>query len=1851
MHILINKRYKVFIFIALLTSFLLNNAFASGASNLGGGIGGGSNGYCVNAQGYAGFCGLAAVSTFDTQYQGYAGNGQIVKVAAPVSLPMPVTPIIQAYDNNYAQSLITCPVDPNPSNTSEYFISNRNSYVGGDRCLASLAPLPTAVMLITSVVWGVPGEISNMANIPQQELNIYKQIEGSVAAAETSAGTTSMGSFLGFSYFEKGCSYLCVIVSTPASAVTQYYIVNIGNANVQNIAYSGESNIQGSSYNISNGYNTQSYIFQQFPSSTQKGVWSWNANFADLSNANLKDLSSTKSINNLIFYTYSMLYVPPYEYYYWFCKYTYDYTVTANINYIHNANVTIPLSKMTQQTTNYGSVGGLNMPYTQTITNGPACTGSVSFGGECPFSSPTCPNLLYRGGTVVTCTGNTGTDGLVINGGKFYLVSTGGGTLNYNGKSYYNLNVYSANAQINGDVCRIYNCRVFYNEIFFYPTNPGPIGANCGGGFRFYYNNKYWCSASSGGGGQTGIPIPIVFGTNIKYYWIAYRICTNFDYSCTYSMGYLTLPQWTNTTIVPYLTYNISLPSTYSDINNQLTFLNNSYDIYSPHNFLDPGNYLDPYPIYTDSQLLFNYNGTLAELPLNFTSFNRSNFNTLSNIPKNTLMTTITSGSAAGLGAGQSFANFQTDGGYLFGSIKNPDFITSSPNDYIYVLNYSYQCGIFCIHKTTNANLYILRLIPNGDFNMTNAQPDTLPSSSSPNYQTSLNNWKMEWETYWNNSLVVQSSNLYIVGGSTLSTVNSGAFGYTTGFWSWLLGSSSAKGTFSFLPTALTTDYSGDLFIEGKQQPTQTLVIGRRSANGDTTENVITTPSGYQASNEFTASPGGQYLFLANIKYGNISIFNGANLTYTGNISLSYSTPQNNLNIAAYLAKGGPYGSATVAGTYYTSKAVNDIAAYHHPISIFESDGVLYVLDNWSFTVTTSDGQVENSKMLVLRAFSGNGIEIPIDSFNINDLLGTTTGAAPSGAELSGINFPPYGWVISANISVGNNKYITYCAVGGSNGCTYTPLTLPVHAGISTYPQASIRGNNGYQPIGPLVFNVNPNIGQIGPSVSTNLGETNITMSSNYNNTAYLTANVLPITGYDIPGGGLPESAWKELLVLNLNVFNYTKVQNMQNDSYICYISQNSSAYPDSPCVEPRTGTDLQNLLNNITGPILGIPSPIGYIEGQGSPQRFLNLPNIISLLIPTNIQGNSAQNSANAQSTTSNGCATIYGKQQCLTTSEQSILSQANPSTKQAASSIQREYLNSTIQGYFLVPYNISYTLKQQWSPSTLTGQPEGDPPPVGSAACIYNFPSDPNTQTTVTFGYQGITPTSSNLNESIEGGPIYLQSISSSKQLYIPNVSDIGLFVTPNFGYNLLSDRLFGEIYINQSVGPQGNHLFNIIPQVINQSHIFNYILNTFVQVGAILPTGVQSVAAYETETAVPITPPTVNQQSITGYFLPSYYSGNNKLTYSNSPINGNDISLPELFSTFQKENYIYNLTLNLTGNNNILGYNRLVYVFVDRFNNYIFTPIDMDIGNVTTITIQNSTSVNALNPNETSITINGIAGYYSNIFDNNPSPLPAGSNIYLYYQKNINYYSSSTFGLLSALAQYNQLCAFGNNPSQCALANPLNATQTVLSFGSPQYNTVTFHTQYNSINACSPEPDSLISTNYINSLKECNIYGSYGLPMTGVTAQGNTEYCVPNFANGTGTLTSQLGLIGITQTNSIGAFSYQFNICGTGEGSVIAQYYGAPYPQPQPFEQQNLANTQTFGTAINPSLIGFPSEEYSYTYFPNESVSEFPVGNFVLAFGDIELPLMIIIAMAIIVVTYKLEVNRSVNMKKRK
>ncbi|EQD28980.1 hypothetical protein B1A_20920, partial [mine drainage metagenome] len=132
-----------------------------------------------------------------------------------------------------------------------------------------------------------------------------------------------------------------------------------------------------------------------------------------------------------------------------------------------------------------------------------------------------------------------------------------------------------------------------------------------------------------------------------------------------------------------------------------------------------------------------------------------------------------------------------------------------------------------------------------------------------PTFRAQKRNWLSEWKTYWNNTLTEQSANLYVIGEATLSTVTGGAFGNPSGFLG--LGKAFAGGgTFSFVPTALTADYANDVFLEGKTPGGNHLVLGYVLANGTSNETEL---SHYKqmVSNEFAVSPGGQYLYLANL--------------------------------------------------------------------------------------------------------------------------------------------------------------------------------------------------------------------------------------------------------------------------------------------------------------------------------------------------------------------------------------------------------------------------------------------------------------------------------------------------------------------------------------------------------------------------------------------------------------------------------------------------------------------------------------------------------------------------------------------------------------------------------------------------------------------------------------------------------------------------------------------------------------------------------------------------------------------------------------------------------------------------
>ncbi|MEM0149883.1 MAG: hypothetical protein QXW10_03245, partial [Candidatus Micrarchaeaceae archaeon] len=102
----------------------------------------------------AGDCTIPTLYTITTNYNNYAGNGGFVASESAES-PMPYTSNILSANFNAGQWLITCPLAPNVLNTTEYFSSNYNSFILGNRCLASQSPLQTTVGLNTSVAWSL----------------------------------------------------------------------------------------------------------------------------------------------------------------------------------------------------------------------------------------------------------------------------------------------------------------------------------------------------------------------------------------------------------------------------------------------------------------------------------------------------------------------------------------------------------------------------------------------------------------------------------------------------------------------------------------------------------------------------------------------------------------------------------------------------------------------------------------------------------------------------------------------------------------------------------------------------------------------------------------------------------------------------------------------------------------------------------------------------------------------------------------------------------------------------------------------------------------------------------------------------------------------------------------------------------------------------------------------------------------------------------------------------------------------------------------------------------------------------------------------------------------------------------------------------------------------------------------------------------------------------------------------------------------------------------------------------------------------------------------------------------------
>ncbi len=1599
-----------------------------------------------------GYCYFNESAVTTTQYpDGLSGKLSVTDSEPPSEIPASANAIKTSFSD--AGWLITCPNAPQPGNVIEYFMSNKNSHIGGDECLTNDTPSVDGVGLSTFVEW------TN---------------------------------------------------STPAFANVSVYISN-DTPTVRNLGYIGEvnytdippsspfSSISSNEYIISNGYNSQSYIFDSVPDSPEAGIWSWDIKVPDVSAVSISKPIS-HSLTNLYYYNETGDNGAE------DCNVTYDYSENATLNNIRNAYIPIPGNVTPKPSVaSYFNNSGFYWKV-------PSDSKSSAFNSGLALS---CASYLYVGSTSFLCP--TGSYSLVTSKADFYLNTSG---------------------------YRTTSDGISLSHYLFLFTN----------GSGSYYLMSVESSQKGGYDGLLGY----------TYY--------TFETPATRPFTDI------NATVLPYLLYNISVPATTSDVNGRSELMNLSFDLYSPYNYMTPSGHLDPFNLSTGSGFFATYNETtsskshqlvLAQYPSDSIHSNNNttfdNPNTQFTLSLTEAQRTSNSNLSSFLSGVISAVGGSTVGSFLGTGFPDPTFIGESPNDYVYAINYTHTSGWLDFNSKTTTDLAELRYIPKGYYNMLNIQPSEIANEREKNFSS----WENAWSVFWNDSLLEQSHNLFITDVIPISN-------YTTSWFNALNGNTQKEVFKYFVPTSMVTDYAGDIFIVGKFNAPQSILgdiegvfdpsaanhfeLAAVYSNGTAKSEIDPVNSGqsFQPTSEMAVAPGGQYIYLANSSYGFIPFYSGSSLKPSGyQIDTSFNTSTTKLNITSYLAHGGPFNNSSIASFYKNEPAAYDNNSNHHIFGLGSVGGLLYVLDLWNFTINGY-----SSSILLLQAYNDNGTQVPIDPSEFNNMVVDPGQIAPT--PITGINnktdYAPYGWPLSANISVGSN-YVTYCVAD----CNYTPSNM------------KISQTNGYPPIGPKIsaYGFPPGMFPHDFGFSTDFNGTITLLIRDSLSTPY---NYSSCNFYS---GICSTPAYDEFLTFRMDINNYTKVSLGENSPWNCFINQSEPNLP-SQCV-------IDNNLNKMYAPIGEVPSSFKYIQNEGSPGKFLSISTAFSSIYPNSTK--SSQGNSSAVNHPGNG-----------------LNNSANASNVPAPINVMSQKsinLTSHIGGYIMIPYYVNYTLTQNYTLVKYSG-----------TACSTSNALPKNSSITYTYFSAADVPAQSGyINSTIEGGPTYGEYVYNN-EYYTSSVYDNNSIIPPNVLLDMFTNRLFGSIAVNYTT-KESNY---VVQDPINGSLVFNYTNETVNQLA-----GGKSYPGYKLIGVIPKKITYTNE-------------ANAPMVFENETSN---IGI-SLFDIYKVDRYKDIISLPLSGMAKLRGYNRLIYTFKDVFNNTIYMPVDVDIANTTSISLNVEPNLNPINSNETNITVSGVATY-SNGSINSLKYLPSGSLIYIYYNRNINFYNvsdvnnqdPSAVSNPSAYLTYGNECTINPTMSGCVLAQPLDKLQQ--GNGVAEANLTAFNTQYNSTtnNTCSPEPKSLLQKIQYN----CNIYGADGLPKSGTDTRGNVEYCNPIFTNGTGLLTSEEGLVKIVKVGSDGQFNYSFNTCGTGDAKIIAKYYGASGPEPISVKQPSMTHSVAF-SGNNPSEYIKSYYEYNYTYSPYASSQTINIGNFSLAFNGVNAvySIAILFASIIIAMLYK-------------
>jgi len=837
--------------------------------------------------------------------------------------------------------------------------------------------------------------------------------------------------------------------------------------------------------------------------------------------------------------------------------------------------------------------------------------------------------------------------------------------------------------------------------------------------------------------------------------------------------------------------------------------------------------------------------------------------------------------------------------------------------------------------------------------------------------------------------------------------------------------------------------------------------------------------------------------------------------------------------------------------------------------------------------------------------------------------------------------YPPYGWILAANITgaqlsniVGTALYsvnkaasINFC--GGNGGtppaCNFNPVNLnPANyhsgTGVNYY-------NGSYYPIGPQLdalamhgkYSFGCLFGHCLESYSDTAARTSsdikvgwapeynkIGFSVNFNDSVdILFPNSTPINPlYDLGGDPITNpNIYKELIFTRLNVENYTKLFGGL-PPYNCLTNY---SYSQNTVCGYMPGVEYMN------PPVYTATDAFKFLESLGTPQI---MP--IEGVVYSTYSGNGPSSSvcANPIAAIENGIACgNLNPSNVVATSCSMISSYSSPSFPSPIV----ESLNSKLAGYILIPYTYNVYISNFNNIQTLTNMqtiPSLTPPIVNS----YQV-----------FTYQTVGSSSNNFDSTIEGGDTYL--MYSNGTYYVPHLSDYGTILSKNLITNLITNRNFTNIYVN----------------VTDQSGFYQTIANGSKTASfTINQSYLGSQPVYETISSVPESGVLFGESALST-LIPEPYKIFGAALGQGTGYYYQQFNVPSLIHLFNwykmglftdtLDLYLNQSPLNPSGTTlypgaagpsfNTRGYTRLIYVLNDRFNNTIYLPIDADIANITQIRLNVKSVVDPSNANQTTLYITGNATYFDGV---KYVPL-ADNSIYIYFNNNINYmqYNALLYPVNAILCAYNSMVS-----GPCTLANPAFTSL------SQNANVITYYPQYNASGECGPPPTHLYNPPVYN----CNIYGN-GLPaacnpIVLQSGQEITQWCIPLAYNGIGLCTSQIGLMGIATTDSNGNFSFTANACGIGTASITAEFYGYPYNEPATVTQPYLSNSATLyydlegGYNVPPSVATF--QVLNYTWSPNETtVSPVTLGLSELSYGSINIIWLLGLAAIAIILMY--------------